>query len=146
MKLRVSGRMSKDFHEAYEQEEVGPPPERSTGIVFAVVSAIVGYFLRDSMTALAICGLLSFGFLVTALFMPKLLGPLNIVWFKFSLLLHKVMNPVILGLMFLVAIVPFGLVMRAVRDPMRSKKTDGPTYWIEREPKAPETHSMTNQF
>lgn len=138
--------MAKDFHEAYSEEEVGPPPERSTGFVFAAVSAIVAAFFWDNTTVLAVAGLLCAGFLGISLTKPSLLRPLNIVWFKFSLLLHKIVNPLILGLMFVVAIIPFGVVMRMFRDPMRRKRTDGPTYWIDREPREPGTHSMSNQF
>lgn len=138
--------MAGDFHESYIEQEAAPPPERSTGFVFAAVSAIVGVIFRDSMAVVAVCAALFLAFLAVSLTKPALLRPLNLVWFRFSLLLHKIVNPVILGLMFLVAIVPFGLVMRMLRDPMRRKRGDGPTYWIAREPKSPETHSMTNQF
>lgn len=139
--------MSKDFHEAYtDRDVVGPPPERSTGFVFAAVTAIVAVIFRDNTTVLAVAGLLSLGFLAVSLTKPSLLGPLNILWFRFSLLLHKIVNPIILGLMFIVAIVPFGLVMRIFRDPMRRRPKPGPSYWIEREPRSADTHSMTNQF
>jgi len=77
---------------------------------------------------------------------PFLLGPLNRIWFRFSLLVNKVVNPIILGLMFIIAIIPVGFLMRLKRDPLRSSRSEGPTYWIDRKPNDPETHSMTNQF
>jgi hypothetical protein len=138
--------MSKDFHETYSEQEAELPSERSTGFVFAGVCAIIAAFYWDNLTVLAVFAGLSVSFLIVSLVAPFLLGPLNWVWFKFSLLVHKVMNPIILGLMFLVAIVPVGLIMRLVRDPLRAKRGDAARYWIEREPKDPETHSMTNQF
>ena len=138
--------MRKDFHETYVEGEVPPPSERSTGFVFAAVSAIVGVIFRDNLVVLGVCAALCLGFLAVSLIAPRLLGPLNILWFRFALLLHKIVNPIILGLMFLVAIVPFGLMMRIWRDPLQSKKTDGETYWIDRGEETPETHSMTNQF
>ncbi len=138
--------MSKDFHETYSEQEAELPSERSTGFVFAGVSAIIAAFYWDDLKMLAIFAGLSLSFVIVSLVAPFLLGSLNRVWFRFSLLVNKVMNPVILGLMFLVAIVPIGLLMRLKRDPLRSKRTDGPTYWIEREPNDPEIHSMTNQF
>ena len=45
---------------------------------------------------------------------PKVLDPLNRLWLKFGLLLYKVMNPIVLGLLFFVTIMPIGLVMRAM--------------------------------
>ena len=138
--------MARDFHESYVEDEVGPPPERSTGFVFAAVSAIAGIIFRENLTVLAVCAALCLGFLAVSLAKPALLRPLNLVWFRFSRLLNKIVNPIILGLMFLIAIVPFGLILRIWSDPMRRKRSDGPTYWITRQPKSSETHSMTNQF
>jgi hypothetical protein len=138
--------MAKDFHEQYEQEEVGPPTERSTGFVFAAVALLVGVIFRENVVVLAASALLCAIFLGVSLLRPTLLGPLNIAWYRLSLLLHRIVNPIVLGLMFVFAILPFGLVMRIWRDPMRRKRSEGPTYWIEREPQAGKTHSMTNQF
>ncbi|HDL16464.1 MAG TPA: hypothetical protein ENH27_01325 [Rhizobiales bacterium] len=138
--------MPRDFHETYIEPELAPPPERSTGFVFAGVSAILGaVFWRDT-GVLAVCAGLSAGFLLVSLTAPALLRPLNLVWFRFSLLLSRIVNPIILGLMFVIAIVPFGLVMRAWHDPLRRKRTKGSTYWIERTGKSSKSDSMTNQF
>ena len=56
-------------------------------------------------------GGLSVGFLATALVMPRLLRPLNRLWFKIGLLLHKLSAPV-MGLVFFSTVVPTGLLMR----------------------------------
>ena len=138
--------MSKDFHETYSEQEAVLPSERSTGFVFAGVSAIIGAFYWDNLEVLAVCAGLSLSFLIMSLVAPFLLGPLNRVWFRFSLLVNKIVNPIILGLMFIVAIIPVGLIMRLMRDPLRTRRSEGPTYWIDRKPNDPETHSMTNQF
>ena len=138
--------MRKDFHETYIEQEGEPPSERSTGLVFAAVSAIVGAVFWRDMTVLAICAALCLGFIVVSLAAPALLRPLNLAWFRFSLLLNRIVNPIVLGLMFLAAIVPFGLIMRLWRDPLQRNRTKGSTYWIERKPKSSETDSMTNQF
>ena len=138
--------MTRDFHETYVEPEVAPPSERSTGFVFAAVAVIVAILFRDDMLVLGVAAGLSLVFIALALAAPAVLRPLNLLWFRFSLLLNKIVNPLVLGLMFLVAIVPFGLVMRIWRDPLRAKRTTGSTYWIAREPRSSETHSMTNQF
>ena len=64
----------------------------------------------------------------------SVLAPLNRLWLKFGLLLYKVMNPLVLGLLFFVTIMPIGLVMRAMGkdflrlrlDPERQELLDRP--------------------
>ena len=87
-------------------------------------------------------------FLVIAYTYPQVLGPLNRLWLKFGLLLYKVMNPLVLGLLFFVTITPIGLVMRAFgKDFLRLRMDRGAkSYWIEREPPGPPPQSMKNQF
>lgn len=87
-------------------------------------------------------------FLVVAYTYPKALAPLNKLWLKFGLLLYKVMNPIVLGLLFFVTIMPIGLIMRAFgKDFLRTKiDRDAKTYWIERTPPGPPPKSMKNQF
>ncbi len=80
--------------------------------------------------------------------MPSLLAPLNRVWTKFGLLLHKVVSPIVLGVMFYLVITPTGLLMRLFgKDPLRLK-FDGTakSYWIPREPPGPKPDSIKDQF
>ena len=79
---------------------------------------------------------------------PELLAPLNTLWLRFGLLLHKIVSPVILGLLFYTTVLPVGLLMRAFsKDPLRlNKDPDADTYWILREPSDPSPESMTRQF
>ncbi|MFB9268559.1 SxtJ family membrane protein [Bradyrhizobium erythrophlei] len=85
--------------------------------------------------------------LVVAWRRPSLLHPLNRLWMKLGLLLHKLVNPIIMGLLFYGTILPTGLVMRLRgRDLLRLKReADAASYWIARPPgPAPET--MRDQF
>src|SRR5207244_8677553 len=85
-------------------------------------------------------------FLVVAYTFPKALSPLNKLWLKFGLLLYKVMNPLILGLLFFITIAPIGLVMRLFgKDFLRLKMDRQATsYWIDRTPPGPPPQSMRN--
>jgi hypothetical protein len=78
---------------------------------------------------------------------PKQLKPLNLLWFRFGLLLHRVINPLVMFAMFALVFVPGGLLMRLRHDPLRSKRAGKPgsTYWIDRAAGA-QPGSMTNQF
>ena len=76
-----------------------------------------------------------------------MLHPLNRLWMRFGLLLHKVINPIVMGLLFYGTILPTGLVMRLRgKDLLRLKREPGAeSYWIARTPgPAPET--MRDQF
>lgn len=139
--------MSKNFHESYAQTTVEPPSERSTGFVFAAVASIVAAINWNDRFVFAVALALAALLLTAALLQPAILKPLNIIWFKFGLLLHRIVNPVIMLLMFAVAIVPTGLLMRIWRDPLRSKRNkESATYWVRRDANDLQTSSMKNQF
>src|SRR5262249_11647268 len=126
--------MGRNFHESYSQAEVKPPSERATGLVFAGVALIVAGLWRNSpmvpWAALGAAGVLT----LTSLTAPKPLKPLNLVWFRFGLLLHRVVNPLVMFAMFALVFVPGGLIMRLRHDPLRSRraKQPGSTYWVDR--------------
>ena len=138
------------LHEDFSREEhVKAGSDRGFGLVFAGFFALVSVlsWYRDHRgwhytLPLAIA------FLVIAYTYPKVLAPLNRLWLKFGLLLYKVMNPLVLGLLFFVTITPIGLIMRAFgKDFLRLRMDRGAkSYWIEREPPGPPPQSMKNQF
>ena len=139
--------MRRNFHEDFAREEVPPPSARSTGYVFAVVAAIVGAFFWDNLTVLGVCLGLSALLALVSWLRPAVLEPVNILWFRFSLLLYRIVNPIVMLLMYLVAIVPTGLIMQMLRDPLRAKRArEGSSYWVERGAQATPESSMKNQF
>ena len=83
---------------------------------------------------------------LAAFIAPRVLHPLNRVWFALGLMLHHVVNPIIMALMFYGAILPMALLLRARgKDVLRLKREpETDSYWIEREPPAP--GSMSKQF
>ena len=97
------------------------------------------------MTAFLIVGV---ALVALALIRPGLLAPLNRLWTKLGLLMFHVVNPVVMLLLFIVTIVPAGLIMRAVgHDPMRRRfDPQARSYWIERDPPGPPPDSLRNQF
>lgn len=86
--------------------------------------------------------------LVIALTRPGVLAPFNRLWTRFGLLLHRVMNPLIMGIMFFLVLTPFGLTMRLFGwDALRRKRRpDQATYWITRDSIGPPPETMRNQF
>jgi hypothetical protein len=136
-----------NFHESYAGIEIKPPSERSTGLLFAAVAVIVAVLWRNSPTVLWVA--LGVGAMLAAVSViaPVLLKPMNILWFKFGLLLQWVVNPIVMYAMFAAVFVPAGAIMRLWHDPLRSRRTTGAsTYWIERRESGVSEGSMTNQF
>jgi hypothetical protein len=83
-----------------------------------------------------------------SLIAPVLLKPINILWFQFGLLLHRVVNPIVTFAVFAAVFVPAGAIMRLWHDPLRLRRgpTGASTYWIERRESGDAEGSMTNQF
>ncbi len=138
--------MRTNFHESFARDEIKPPSDRSTGLTFAAVAAIVAVLWRNSETvlwvALGVAAILA----AVSLIAPYLLRPLNILWFRLGLVLHRIVNPIVMFAVFAIVFVPAGAIMRLWRDPLRRRREAGSTYWIERKELTDTEKSMTNQF
>jgi hypothetical protein len=129
-------------HESFPREEtVVSGSERSLGIVVAAALVVLTLFnwwhdgkVRPWLGGLAVL------FIVASCFCPAALRPLNWLWllFRFGLLLHSVVNPIVMSLLFYPAAWPTGLVMRALgKDLLRLKREpERSSYWITRHPLA----------
>ena len=142
--------MPNTTHESFSRDEaVVVGSDRSFGIVMAAALAILALLNGWHNGHLwpwtgGLAGL----FLAAALFYPAVLNPLNRLWLKLGLLLHKIVNPIIMAVVFFGAVLPTGLVMRALgKDPLRLKRQpEANSYWIERRPPGPTPESMKDQF
>jgi hypothetical protein len=78
----------------------------------------------------------------------QVLAPLNRSWARLSIVLHKILSPVIMLVIFVTTVIPIGLAMRALRkDPLRLRRDiEAATYWIDRKPSGPTPATMKNQF
>ena len=94
--------------------------------------------------ALAVAGAV----LAAALVKAELLAPFNKVWIKIGLVMHRIVSPVVLALLFYGVVTPTGLIMRALgKDPLRLRfDRNAESYWIRRDPPGPDPESMKNQF
>jgi hypothetical protein len=135
------------FHESYDQGEIKPPSERSTGLVFAAAAVIFAFGWRHHAVVPWVGLGAAVVFAASALFRPQLLGPLNIFWFRLGLALHKIVNPIVMFALFAVAIIPAGLIARIFWDPLnRRRNPRTSSYWIEQSSKGDTARSMKNQF
>ncbi len=138
------------MHESLECEhEIKGGSDRSFGIVFAVVFGIIAcwpLFHHQQPRVWALITAVVFA--AVALSAPQLLAPLNRLWLRFGLLLSRVMNPIIMGVMYCLIFVPIGIGMRLFgRDFLRLKlEPEVASYWIVREPPGPAPESIKNPF
>jgi len=137
-------------HENYEhRDEVRGSSDRSFGFVFAAVFAAIGILPLLFGGQVRVWSLaVGATFLLIALAYPSVLAPLNRLWLRFGLLLHKIVSPIVLGIMFYLVITPIGLLMRAFgKDPLRlAFDKQSSSYWIERVPPGPPPESFKDQF
>jgi uncharacterized membrane protein len=138
-----------NFHESYRREEVVRGSERSFGFVIAGALVVIGLVpLIHGREPRWILFPIAIAFALLALIAPALLWPLNLIWHRFGLLLQKIVNPVVMGAIFAIGIIPTGFVLRLTgKDPMRRKfDPQAETYWIARNPPGPPPATMKNQF
>ena len=118
---------------------------KSFGIVFFVVFLLIAiYPLINGGDIRIWSATISFVFLVLGLLNSSILTPLNKIWFKFGIILGKIISPVIMAIIFFLVVTPTGLIMRILRkDVLNLKYNQNKSYWIEKEgPKS----KMKNQF
>jgi hypothetical protein len=123
--------------------------ERGFGLVFAVFFALLGALsVYNGGVRWHYWFPLAVLFAVLAYVAPRVLAPLNRLWAKFGLLLHHIISPVFLGILFYVCVTPFGVLMRlAGKDPLRRKfEPAAKSYWIVRKPPGPAPETFKNQF
>ncbi len=117
---------------------------RSFGIVFFIFFLILslwpifkGEEIRINLLIISII------FLVLGLMKSRFLTPLNIIWFKFGILLGKFVSPIVMGIIFFLVVTPTGYIMRLIgKDLLRLKKNKN-SYWIK---KVNYKTTMKNQF
>ncbi|MBL6935878.1 MAG: hypothetical protein ISR48_10750 [Alphaproteobacteria bacterium] len=139
-----------DLHEDLSRGHVaeqGSP--RGFGIVFAVVFAVIGLWpLMDGEGARVWALVVAAAFLSLALMRPSLLVPLNRLWLGLGMVLHRIVSPLVMGLMFFAVITPTALILRIMGKDLLHRRfsPDAESYWIPRQPPGPEPQSMRNQF
>jgi hypothetical protein len=140
--------MPSNFHETLSRKSVEIGSNRSFGVVMAVACLVLsglGFWAGSTYWPIWAGAAAAFGGL--AFLRPRLLSPLNRVWFRFGLALHKIVNPVVMGVLFFGVITPVGVLMR-----LTGKRTigfefepDHSSYWVKRS-SALQPGSMTKQY
>jgi hypothetical protein len=123
--------------------------ERNLGITFAVVFALIGGIkLYDGKVSGLVWIAFAALFLLLAFFWVAPLRPLNVAWHRFGMILFRIVNPVIMAIVFYLTVLPIGIIRRLVgSDPLRlALDPAAKSYWQERRPPGPSGDAMRNQF
>ncbi|MBI4742484.1 MAG: hypothetical protein HY777_13250 [Betaproteobacteria bacterium] len=124
--------------------------ERAFGFVFAAFFLLWGGYSLFSGGGYHWWSLgIAIAFAALALFYPVALRPLNRAWFLFGLLLGQVVAPLVITLVYVLAVAPTGILMRRLgKDPLHLKHppSTSATFWHDRSGADRKMGSMKNQF
>ena len=119
---------------------------KSFGIVFSIVFLLIAIYPLINSEGLRVWSLIiAIIFLFLGLINSKILTPLNKLWFKFGILLGKIVSPIIMGVIFFLVVTPIGLLMRLFGKDVLNLKLNKKesSYWVE---KVGPKSKMKNQF
>ena len=119
-----------------DSDKIKMSSNRSFGLVFFVVFLIVSLWPLTHEGSIRIWSVIvSAVFLILGLINSRLLTPLNVLWFKFGMILGAIISPIIMGIVFFLVVTPTGLILRIMGKDLLNKKYDKKkeTYWIKRD-------------
>lgn len=125
------------------------PSDRKFGYFFSVVFLLVTIYsiYRGNNGMVVLFTLLTLSTFLATLLKPMVLHPFNRIWFKFGILLGKVISPIVLGILFFLLIVPVGIATRLFgRDELDLKKSNQNTCWKVRDETDQSLTAFKNQF
>ena len=128
-----------------EYNDIKISSNRSFGVVFFIVFLLIALYPLLNNNEVRLWSLIiSFLFLILGILNSKILSPLNKIWFKFGLILGKIISPIIMGIIFFLVVTPIGFIMKLLgKDLINLKFNNEKSYWIEKSgPKS----KMKNQF
>jgi hypothetical protein len=132
-----------------DRDPAAESSDRSFGYVFAGFFALVACWpLLHWETPRWWAFLVAAAFGLVAAIRPQLLRPFNRAWLMLGRLLHKVMSPLVMGLVFFACVTPTAWIMRWRGKDLLSLRRDPAlrSYWIDRQASPGDAQSMKNQF
>ena len=118
---------------------------KNFGLTFFIVFLIISFWPLMHNEQIRIWSLvIALIFLILGMSNSKILTPLNTIWFKFGLILGRIVSPIVMGIIFFLIVTPISIIMRILgKDLLNLKYNNHKSYWIEkRGPKS----KMKNQF
>jgi len=121
---------------------------KSFGIVFFIFFLLIGLYPLINNEDFRIWAIIiSIIFLILGLIDSSILTPLNFLWFKFGMLLGRIVSPIIMSLIFFAVVTPIAILAKIVKKDFlnldKEKNLKRKTYWNKKEKY---NNSMKDQF
>jgi polyferredoxin len=121
---------------------------KNFGIVFSIFFLLVAFYPLINNDDFRVWSLvISIIFLILGLVDSSILTPLNLLWFRFGILLGRIVSPIIMSLIFFVVVTPLAILAKIVKKDFlnldKKKNLKRKTYW---EKKEKYNNSMKDQF
>lgn len=133
-----------------QHESVTLPSDRKFGIFssFLFSLAALYFFIKKNVLIYYLTGGVAITLAFLTILLPLSLATLNSAWYKLGLLLGRIVNPIVLGVIFFLLLTPIAVLMRwQGRDALRLRKSSNrDSYWIHRDPEGLKPESFKNQF
>ena len=129
--------------------ELKLPSNKKFGLFFSFIFIFFSsyFFLKSNFILTYIFIVISFIFLLLGLFFPKYLSLLNKSWMILGLILSKIINPLVLGIIYFGLFTPIGLCRKLIgKDELNLKSEDVNTYWKKRDIINLKQSSFKDQF
>jgi hypothetical protein len=147
--LRSNISLHEDFR---DDEPIEVSSDRAFGCTVGSVLMLIAAAkaLMAGMVGLTVLLIFSAGaaLLLLGVVAPARLSTLNRLWMKIGAMMARVVNPIVLALLFFLVVTPVGALMRLLgKRPLRlTAEPDAPSYWIERMQSGSDPSSMKRRF
>ena len=125
------------------------PSNKKFGYSFAIIFFFISMYayIIKSFFLLFFSITISLIFILISLIGPKYFTYINLYWYKFGILLGKIINPIVMGFIFFVIFTPFSLFFAIIgRDELSIKKKKINSYWKKRKIESIDAKSFKNQY
>ena len=126
-------------------------PERRFGLALGLLLIALAIYRRSSASSRIVSvALLAAGvaFIALTVISGYAVSLVYSAWRRASLVIARVVNPLVLTILFLLLVTPVALLSRVLygRDELRLKRRNEASYWITRSPPGPTPDSFRNQY
>ena len=98
------------------QNDVKIGSNKSFGIVLFIVFFLISLYPLTNQENIRVWSLIiSLIFLILGLLNSKILNPLNKLWFKFGMILGRIISPIIMSIIFFLVVTPIALIMKLLK-------------------------------